>query len=46
MPCSMKRHVARRNEAHKHKTVGKAGYIVRRKPESSYGRATIKATYA
>ena len=44
MPCSMKRHVARRNEAHK--TVGKAGYIVRRKPESSYGSATIQATYA
>ena len=37
VPCSVKRHEARRNEAHKRRSG---------KPESSYGSATIQATYA
>lgn len=37
VPCSVKRHEARRNKAKKKRSG---------KPESSYGRATTKATYA
>lgn len=37
VPCNVNRHEARRNETHKKRS---------EKPESSYGRATIKATYA